>query len=61
MRRTRERGAVLILFTLAAVVLVGFLGLAIDVGMLYLQKQKVQSAADAGALARISHKPPICV
>lgn len=50
MRRRRERGAVLILFTLAAVVLVGFLGLAVDVGMLYLQKQKVQSAADAGAL-----------
>lgn len=50
MRRNRERGAVLVLFTLASIVLVGFLGLAVDVGMLYLQKQKVQSAADAGAL-----------
>ena len=50
MKKRQERGAVLILFTLASVVLIGFLGLAIDVGMLYLQKQKVQSAADAGAL-----------
>ncbi len=47
----RERGQVLIMFALALVVLLGFAGLAIDVGRLVAERRHVQNAADAGALA----------
>ncbi|MDQ3690568.1 MAG: Tad domain-containing protein [Chloroflexota bacterium] len=47
----RARGQVLIMFALALVVLLGFAGLAVDVGRLVAERRHVQNAADAGALA----------
>jgi hypothetical protein len=48
---TRQRGAVAIITALALVVLVGFAGLALDGGHLYLTKTELQNAADACALS----------
>ena len=45
-----ERGSILVLGALAATVLIGFVGLATDVAMLYAQRQALQNAADAAAL-----------
>jgi len=47
----KQRGAVAIITGLAMVVLVGFAGLALDGGRLYLTKTELQNAADACALA----------
>jgi hypothetical protein len=47
----RQRGAVAIVVAFSLVVLVGFLGLAVDGGRLYLTKTELQNAADACALA----------
>jgi hypothetical protein len=51
MRQSRERGQALITVVLALAVLLGFCGLAIDMGMLRFQKRIQQTAADAAALA----------
>jgi len=48
---TSENGQSLILIALSMTVLMGFLGLAIDVGVLYRTKQNAQIAADAAAVA----------
>jgi Flp pilus assembly protein TadG len=47
----RQRGAVAIIVALSLVVMVGFMGLAIDGGRLDLTKTELQNAADACALA----------
>ncbi len=49
--KASERGIIVLTFTLALVFLVLVVGLAIDGGMLYLTKVKLQSAGDAAALA----------
>lgn len=49
--RSRQRGAVAIVVGLALVVMMGFIGLAIDGGHLYLTKSELQNGADACALA----------
>ena len=46
-----ERGQMLILFVLALGVLMGFTAMTIDVGLIYVQRRKLQNAADAAALA----------
>jgi Flp pilus assembly protein TadG len=46
-----ERGQTLVLVALAMPVLLGFLALAVDVGLLYRDKRNLQIAADAGATA----------
>ena len=46
-----EAGQVLVLTTLSMMLLLGFAGLAVDVGMLFHAKRNVQIAADAAALA----------
>lgn len=46
-----QRGAVAIIVALSLAVLVGFAGLALDLGRLYVNKTELQSAADACALA----------
>lgn len=46
-----ERGVVLILAALLIPALLGFAGLAIDIGWLYFNKIGMQNAADAGAMA----------
>ena len=45
-----ERGQVLILAALAIPLLLGFLGLAVDVGLLFRAKRNLQIAADAAAM-----------
>jgi hypothetical protein len=49
--RHQQHGAVAILVGLSMVVLVGFAGLALDGGRLYVNKTELQNAADACALA----------
>jgi Flp pilus assembly protein TadG len=46
-----ERGAVAIMVALVMVPLLGFAALSLDVGGMWWEKQKLQTAADAGALA----------
>jgi hypothetical protein len=50
-RPHRQRGAVAIIVGLSLAVLVGFAGLALDGGRLYVNKTELQNAADACALA----------
>jgi len=50
-RRTQQRGVVAIVVGLMLAVLVGFVGLALDGGHLYLTKTELQNGADACALA----------
>jgi len=47
----RQRGAVAIIVAIALPVLLGFAGLALDLGRLYVIKTELQNAADACALA----------
>lgn len=49
--RCKQRGAVAIITALSLVALVGFVGLALDLGHLYVNKTELQNAADACALA----------
>jgi Putative Flp pilus-assembly TadE/G-like len=51
MRQNREEGQALITVVLTLAVLLGFCGLAIDMGMMRFQKRIQQTAADAAALA----------
>jgi hypothetical protein len=50
-RRQAQRGVVAIIVGLSIAVLIGFLGLAIDGGHLYVTKTELQNGADACALA----------
>jgi len=47
----RERGVVAIIVALTLAVLIGFAGLALDLGKLYIAKSELANAADACALA----------
>jgi hypothetical protein len=49
--RGRQRGVVAIIVGLTAAVMLGFVGLALDGGHLYLTKTELQNGADACALA----------
>ncbi|MBA5686220.1 pilus assembly protein TadG-related protein [Rugamonas apoptosis] len=49
--RTRQRGTVAIIAAIALPILIGFAGLALDGGRLYVHKTELQNAADACALA----------
>ncbi len=51
LRRPAHDGQTMVLFALMAVVLIGFLGLAIDAGYLISERRRAQNAADAVALA----------
>ena len=44
-----ERGSILILSAVMMLVLMGFLGLALDSGSFYSHKRALQTSADAGA------------
>lgn len=52
--RRREKGAVLVLFAIAVVVLIASVGLAVDVGRMYVVRTEAQSFVDALALARLA-------
>lgn len=47
----RQKGAVAITVGLSLVVLIGFLGLVVDLGQMFVTKTELQNAADACALA----------
>ena len=49
--RRNQRGAVAIIVGLTLAVLIGFAGLALDLGRLYVNKSELQNAADSCALA----------
>ena len=51
MRRPEPRGQVLVMFAVLIVILLGFAGVAIDVGRVTAERRHVQAAVDAGALA----------
>jgi len=46
-----ERGSTLLMFTLALIVMMGVLGLVVDIGWAYYRRQAAQAAADAAVLA----------
>lgn len=50
-RGKNDSGQVLVLLALAMLGLIGILALSMDGGMLYLNRRRMQNAADAGALA----------
>jgi hypothetical protein len=50
-KKSAENGQVLVLLVLAFVALLGFAALAIDGGMVYADKRRVQNGADAASLA----------
>ena len=57
-RRWREeRAAVLVWFALMLVMLIGFAGFAVDVSNWWLQAERLQRAADAGAHAGVVFLP----
>jgi len=47
----KQRGATAVVVAVSLLVLIGFAALAIDLGYLYVVKNELQNAADAGALA----------
>jgi hypothetical protein len=47
----KEKGQVLVLIILAIVGIMGFAALAVDIGRLYAERRRAQSAADAAAMA----------
>ena len=47
----KQKGAVIVLFALMLPVFIGGVGLAIDAGAMYEQNRRMQTAADAAALA----------
>jgi len=49
--RNGERGSILILGALTMVILMAFMGLALDASYMYFHKRNMQTAADAGAYA----------
>lgn len=53
-----QRGAVAVMFGLTVVVLVGFAGLAIDLGRFFVIKAELQNAMDACALSAASQLKP---
>lgn len=53
-RGNKRRGVVLILFALSAVVIFAFIGLAFDMGRLYIVRNEAQGYCDAAALAAAS-------
>lgn len=57
-RRSWQSGAVLPLFGIALAVLIGFLGIVVDLGRLFVTKTELQTAMDACALAAASELRP---
>jgi hypothetical protein len=56
--KRRNRGQILVLFTLSLVVLIGMAALGVDVGYMYSVRHDLQRCADAGALAGASRFIP---
>ncbi len=56
-RDQREGGQMLVLFVLALGVLMGFVAMTVDVGMIFVERRSLQNAADAAALAAVQELP----
>lgn len=56
--RSRQGGAVMVLFGIALAVLIGFLGIVVDLGRLFVTKTELQTAMDACALAAAAELRP---
>src|SRR5687768_18468509 len=56
---SRQRGAVLPLTAVSLAVLIGFLGIVVDLGRLFVTKTELQSATDACALAAAAELKPV--
>lgn len=54
-----ESGAVVVIVAMAMVVLLMFVSLTVDYGMMYLQAAKLQTACDAAAMAAASQLPNV--
>jgi hypothetical protein len=54
----RQRGAVIVLVAITGAVLIGFLGMVIDLGRLFVTKTELQNAMDACALAAAGELRP---
>ncbi len=54
---SEEKGSVMVMVLIGLLVLIGFTGLVIDGGSLYLTKSRLQNAADAAALAGAQDLP----
>ena len=52
-----EKGSVMVMVVIGLIVLLGFAGLVIDGGSLYMTKSRLQNAADAAALAGAQSLP----
>jgi hypothetical protein len=46
----RQRGAIIVMYAMMLTTLIGFTGLAVDLGLMYLRRTQLQNAADAIAL-----------
>ncbi|HEX8989583.1 MAG TPA: pilus assembly protein TadG-related protein [Rhodocyclaceae bacterium] len=57
-RPARQRGSVTIMVALTAAIVIGFVGLAVDLGRLFVTKTELQSAVDACALAAAEELRP---
>lgn len=55
--RQKQKGVVAILVGMTIVIMVGMVGLAIDLGQLFVSKTELQNAADACALAGVNAMP----
>lgn len=53
--RQGQRGGIALLFVLLLIPLMAFMGLALDMGRIYVNKTEAQNAADACALAAAMH------
>lgn len=54
LRLKNERGIAVVFVALAMFVIIGFVGLGIDIGYMYVVKGELQNAADAAALAGVA-------
>lgn len=52
-----KRGATIVLFALCLVALIGIVALVVDLGMLYIARQRAQNVADAAVLAAMWKLP----
>lgn len=57
LRLADERGAALVLVAAALIALLGFSAIVVDVGVLYLNRERLSNAADAAALAGAQFLP----
>ncbi|MBN1262062.1 MAG: VWA domain-containing protein [Anaerolineae bacterium] len=57
LRNGRQKGQSLIIVALAIFVLIGLVGLAVDLGLAFVERIRVRRAADASALAAASELP----